>query len=96
MGHQFAGNHTFLATSSTAPVRSQINAANSVQAGAGQSVMAYAGICLTDDIQPHSDGYFSQRSQQEIVAYIVEPAADQRGRNGLGFATSAAGTRCRS
>ncbi len=76
VGHQFGGEHTF--DSRVCAGNRAGDRAVRVEPGGGTSIMAYAGICGADDLQDHSDPYFSQASIEQITARALTSEGAQR------------------
>ena len=74
IGHQFGANHTFAGDGgSCAGNRSNTTA---VEPGSGTTVMAYAGICSPQDVQPNSDDHFHAVSLVEMFAHITSASGN--------------------
>lgn len=81
LGHQFSATHTFNGINSSCG--SHREASTAYEPGSGSTIMAYAGICGSDDLQTNSDAMFHAASIAQITAFAHDGA-------GAGCATASA------
>lgn len=68
VGHQFDGDHSFNGNIDACAPPNR-NASTAYEVGSGTTIMAYAGICGSQDVQLNSDAFFHTISYDQIVAF---------------------------
>lgn len=83
LGHQFGAPHTFNGTVGSCSGGNR-SAANAYEPGSGSTIMAYAGICGSDNIKIGSDAYFHQNSLFRIWSHVSSTGSCPTNRTATG------------
>ncbi len=70
LGHQFGADHTFNGTTGGCGASGQRTSGAAYEPGSGTTIMAYAGTCGGQNVQPNSNDYFHAKTIQQINSFI--------------------------
>jgi hypothetical protein len=85
MGHQFGGNHTWTFNGSE-------GTGVQMEPGSGSTIMGYAGITGSTDVQAHSDAYFHAATIEQVTDYIKSTSCQTNTNTGNAVPTANAGS----